>query len=156
MSLEHQAEAVIFNYTDHLVYIWQLHHVRDPEVLGCHCVVVQSLGVQKGHVLSVPQSHSSSSTHSQILGWTWQVQHLRRPDVTNQYIQVGQQSLCLHMHGWRWGRVREGHGNARKLSTGCKTWGSLSLFLSCRTVLMSHCHNRNTQNSFTTLMLFVK
>lgn len=81
----------------HLVYIVQQHHVCDPEVFGCDCAVLQSMGVQKGHVFSVPQPHSSSFTHDQIMTRTLQVQHLGWPeDITRQQhltetnIRVGQ------------------------------------------------------------------
>lgn len=67
------------------MHVVQQHHVSDPEVFGCDCAVLQSMRVQKGHVLSVPQPHSSAFTHSQILTRTLQVQHLRRSeDITPQ------------------------------------------------------------------------
>lgn len=50
----------------HLVYIMQQHHVSDPQVFGCDGAVLQSMRVQEGHVLSVPQPHGSSFTHGQI------------------------------------------------------------------------------------------
>lgn len=68
----------------------QQHHVGDPEVFGRHGGVLQSVRVQRGHVLSVPQPHRSSSAHRQILTRALQVQHLEEAEDEDKTGQSGQ------------------------------------------------------------------
>lgn len=74
----------------HLVGVVQQHHVGDPEVFGRQGGILQSVRVQRAHVLSVPQPHRSSSTHRQILTRARQVQHLEEAEDEDKTSRLGQ------------------------------------------------------------------